>query len=165
MKGDLLIIGAGQYGAVAKEIAEDMQCFHKIDFLDDNSKLAIGKISQLEDFADNYKFAFVAIGNSRFRMKCLEKLQKAGFILATLIHPEAHVSTSTKVGAGSIIEPFATVQANCEIGKGVLICSGAVIKHNCVVGDGCYIDCNSTVAASSIVPKLTKLEINSIFSI
>ena len=32
---NLLIIGAGQYGVVAKEIAESMKCFEKIDFVDD----------------------------------------------------------------------------------------------------------------------------------
>ena len=32
---NLLIIGAGQYGMVAKEIAESMKCFEKIDFVDD----------------------------------------------------------------------------------------------------------------------------------
>lgn len=51
MNKNLLIIGAGQYGALAKEIAEVMKCFEKIDFLDDNSELAIGKISEMEKIA------------------------------------------------------------------------------------------------------------------
>ncbi len=32
---NLLILGAGQYGQIAKEIAESMGCFEKISFLDD----------------------------------------------------------------------------------------------------------------------------------
>lgn len=39
MNKDLLILGAGQYGMVAKEIAEAMNCFQKIDFLDDVNQL------------------------------------------------------------------------------------------------------------------------------
>ncbi len=35
-KENLLIIGAGQYGMVAKEISDAMNCFGRIDFLDDN---------------------------------------------------------------------------------------------------------------------------------
>ncbi len=38
MNKNLLIIGAGIYGVVAKEIAESMNCFEKIDFVDDNRK-------------------------------------------------------------------------------------------------------------------------------
>ena len=41
MNRDLLIIGAGQYGMVAKEIAESMRCFDKIDFLDDKSRFSL----------------------------------------------------------------------------------------------------------------------------
>ena len=43
MNKNLLIIGAGDYGQIAYEIAEAMERFEKIDFLDDNSELAIGK--------------------------------------------------------------------------------------------------------------------------
>ena len=39
----LLIIGAGQYGFVAKETAEAIGCFDVISFIDNNSSLAIGK--------------------------------------------------------------------------------------------------------------------------
>ncbi|MBR1677729.1 MAG: acetyltransferase, partial [Clostridia bacterium] len=35
MNRNLLILGAGQYGTVVKEIAKSMECFEKIDFLDD----------------------------------------------------------------------------------------------------------------------------------
>lgn len=35
MNKNLLILGAGQYGQVAKEIAEDMEYLEKISFLDD----------------------------------------------------------------------------------------------------------------------------------
>lgn len=38
MKKNLLIIGAGIYGVVAFEIATEMGCFDKIDFIDDERK-------------------------------------------------------------------------------------------------------------------------------
>ncbi len=43
----LLIIGAGQYGMVAKEIAESMGCFDRIDFVDDVSDTAVGKMRNM----------------------------------------------------------------------------------------------------------------------
>lgn len=38
MNKNLLIIGASTYGVVASEIAADMGCFEKIDFVDDERK-------------------------------------------------------------------------------------------------------------------------------
>lgn len=53
---NLLILGAGQYGMVAREIVESMDCFDSISFLDDNNPIVIGKIHEYEDFFDNYKY-------------------------------------------------------------------------------------------------------------
>ena len=50
MNKNLLILGAGQYGCVAKEIAESMKVFKKIDFLDDHNEIAVGKIAEYEKF-------------------------------------------------------------------------------------------------------------------
>lgn len=61
MEKNLLIIGAGPLGAIAKEIAEEMGTFQKIDFLDDDSDLAIGKFSDIERFAGEYRFGVVAL--------------------------------------------------------------------------------------------------------
>lgn len=38
MNKNLLIVGASTYGVVASEIAADMGCFEKIDFVDDERK-------------------------------------------------------------------------------------------------------------------------------
>ena len=159
---NLLIVGAGQYGCVAKEIAESMGNFDRIEFIDDNSPKAIGKIIDLKKFIDEFDAAFVAIGDPYFRIKCIEKLEKLGFSIATLIHPSAFVSKHSTLGVGTVVEPLAAIQANCKIGKGVLICSGAVIKHNSVIEDGAYIDCNSTVAGS-FVPRFTRTLYNEVF--
>ena len=35
---NLIIVGAGAYADVAFEIASDMSCFDRIDFVDDNKK-------------------------------------------------------------------------------------------------------------------------------
>ena len=42
---NLLIIGAGQYGEMLKESTRALNLYDKIDFLDDNSDEALGKIA------------------------------------------------------------------------------------------------------------------------
>ncbi len=157
MNSNLLIIGAGQYGYVVKETAEALNKFDKISFIDDKSPLAIAKTSEIGNYTDEYKFAFVALGDSNLRTEFIDLLEALGYKLATLIHPKSFVSPLARVAAGTIVEPMAVVQANAKIGKGALICSGAVVKHNAVVGDGCYIDCNTVVAAGEKIPPLTRI--------
>ena len=159
----LLIIGAGQYGMVAKETAESMNCFEQIDFLDDNNPIAVGKIAQYEEFVSDYKCAIVAIGNSGFRLKLTEKLQNAGYIIATVISPLAYVSKSAVINEGCIVEAMSVVNTESVIGKCCFISAGAVINHNSVIGEGCHIDCHATVKSNANVEAKTKVEYGQVY--
>ena len=143
----LLIIGAGGYGQLVKEIAE-MIGYKKIDFLDDNSREAIGKINEIEEIEGRYGGSIVAIGNPEIREKIFERLKKP----ITLIHPKAVVSKSAAVGAGCVIEVRAVVSANAEVKRGTFICAGAIVNHNSVVGEFAQLDCNAVVACENYVP-------------
>ena len=158
MPENLLILGAGQYGMLVREAALSTGRFGKIDFLDDVSAMAIGAIDAYRDFASDYKYAFVAIGNCKVRSELLENLEKSGYELAVIVSPHAYVSPSAKIGGGSIVEPMAVVNTEAVLGKGSLVCAGAVINHNAVVGDCCQIDCNATVAARCKVPAGMKVD-------
>ncbi len=162
-ENNLLIIGAGQYGCVAKETADAMGCYDKISFIDNTSPLAIGTTEEVGIFACDYANAFVAIGNSSVRLKILDGLDKLGYRQVTLIHPTAFVSPSAKIGKGCIAEPNAVVHSNVSIGSGCLISAGAVVNHNAIVEDGCHIDCNATVTARSIVKAGTKVEYGQVY--
>ena len=156
---NLLIIGAGQYGCVAKEVAQAMGCFEKIDFLDDHSSIAIGKAEELEKFALDYSCVFVAIGNPDIRLYLIAQAKSLGFTVISLVHPRGYVSPSAILEEGCIVEPCAVVQANACVRAGCLISAGAVVNHNALLEEGCHIDCNATVSARSVVK--TKIKIGS----
>ena len=157
MKRKLLILGAGQYGRVVREAAQAVGCFERIDFLDDNSPIAIGRLAEFQDFVGNYDSAFVAMGNPSLRMKWLDKLEQAGFDLPALIHPKAYVSPSAKLGKGIIVEPMAVVNTEAIVEMGGLLCAGCVVNHNAHVLPVCQIDCNAVVASNATVPEGTKV--------
>ena len=154
----LLIIGAGQYGMVTKETAESMNCFEQIDFLDDKNPISIGKISQYKEFVDEYKYAIVAIGDSPFRLELTQKLQNAGYSIATVISPLAYVSKSAVISAGSIIEAMAVVNSKATVNECCFISAGAVVNHNSIVGKSCHIDCHATVRSNAVIRDCTKVE-------
>lgn len=162
MNNNLLILGAGGYGHVVREIAEESGIFDKIDFLDDSSPLAIGKFGDAEKFLKGYPNAVVALGNAELRLGYIEKLRAAGFQIPAIISPKAYVSKSAKIGNGTIVEPFSAVNANSEVGIGVLLRCGSVIDHNAKVGDFCYIDCGVVVKANNSVGFKIKIAANSV---
>ena len=158
----LLILGAGEYGQLVKELARNQ--YPTIDFLDDNSDAAIGKLEEYQNLKDQYQNAIVAIGNNEIRHQWLLKLEEAGYTLATLISDKAYVSPTATIEPGVIIEPMVVVNANTTIKKGSIISAGAVINHNAVVNEGSHIDCNAIVGADAIVPKLSKLYYGQVFA-
>ncbi|MCI8487701.1 MAG: PglB [Clostridia bacterium] len=160
---NLLILGAGQYGQVAKEVAESMGCFEKIAFLDDNSEQAIGKLEVYENFVTEYSYAFVAIGSADIRLKYIEKLEEACFRIALLVSPKAFISSSAQLMKGTIVEPMAVVNANSTVAIGCLVCAGAIVNHNSFVGDGCQLDCGSVVGSRVILTARTHLKYNEVF--
>ncbi len=154
---NLLILGAGQYGQVAYETAEAMGCFECISFLDDTNSMAIGRLSEYLKYRDRYECAFVAIGNPKLRLQWLTELEKAGYELATLVHPMGYISKTASIAGGCIVEPMVVVQTGAVIEAGVLLCAGCVVNHNSVVQKGCQIDCNAVVPARAIVTEMTKV--------
>ncbi len=155
----LLILGAGQYGLAARDIASATGQFSKIDFLDDVSTLAVGKLSDIEHI--DYDEAFVAIGNPVLRKAWFSKIK----CHATLIHPAAVVMQTAEIGEGAIIEPFAVVSTNAKIGSGTIIMSGAVVGHDASVGDFCQLKYNSVVPERATVPDGTKLDCAKCFEV
>ncbi len=153
----LLICGAGQYGLATKEIAEAMDIFSQIDFLDDQSNIAIGKLSDIDKI--EYDAAIVAIGAPYIRKSLLEKIDKP----ATLIHPNATVMPSAQIGSGSIIEAGAVVCSNAKIGAGCIVMTNAVVGHDAEVQECCQLKYNCTIPERCIVPACTKVDCNVVF--
>jgi len=153
----LLIIGAGGHGQVVAETAEACG-YSKIEFIDDNSEIAIGRIIDLEKLKDQYKEAFVGIGNNIVRDKLIDRLVELGYRVPVLIHPSAYVSKSAEIMSGTIIEPKAIVNANSQVGRGCIISVGSIVDHNVQVGKACHINSGAIIMAGGVVDDFMKLE-------
>lgn len=149
----LLILGAGGYGHLVKELA-GLVGYDKIGFLDDNYPKAIGKLNEVDDFQDSFDDAIVAIGDANLRCKYVSKIKN----LATLVHPKATISPSAEIGKGVVIEAQCVINTGSIVKDGAFVCAGAVVNHNAVVGLCCQIDCNAVVGSFSEVPQCTKVE-------
>lgn len=169
MNKNLLIVGAGIYSVVAADIAREMQCFEKIDFVDDvkeqtpDGRTVIGQIADLGKLSVDYSYIIVAIGNPQIRLALLEKIEEMPYRIAVLVSPKSYIAPSVQIGKGSIIEPMAVVHCGSVVQEGCFISAGAVVNHGSMCARGVHVDCNAVVAGGTLVPVGTKVESCTVF--
>ena len=170
MNKNLLIVGAGVYGLVAFEIAVDMGCFEKIDFVDDERKTTpngidvIGTTRDIDELAIEYRYIIVAIGNPKARLSLLRRIkEETPYCIASLVSPKAYVSPTAQIMDGCIIEPMAVVHTGCVISFGCIISAGAVVNHSTMCCDGVHVDCNATVEGYCLVPVGTNISSGEVY--
>ena len=170
MNKNLLIVGASTYGVVASEIASDMGCFEKIDFVDDERKTTpngidvVGTTQDIDELALQYSNIIVAIGNPEVRLSLLNRIkEETPYRIVSLVSPKAYVSPSAQIMSGCIIEPMAVVHTGCVIAVGCFVSAGAVVNYASMCCDGVHVDCNATVAEATLVPAGTKVKCSEVY--
>jgi sugar O-acyltransferase (sialic acid O-acetyltransferase NeuD family) len=94
-----------------------------------NSKI-IGPIEPNELSISNL---MIAIGDNRTRKKKSVELQIKKLHFITGIHPSAIISTTTKIGNGTIIMPGVSINADSIINDHCILNTNSLIEHDCIV--------------------------------
>lgn len=149
---NLLILGAGSFGQVIREIAEAMDCFGEIVFLDDDPELGSGPLADHKKLRSKFRYAYAAFGKNDLRSKWMNHLEAAGYDLPTLIHPSALISPSAILGQGVSVLPKACIHTNASIGAGCIIGLGVLVDHDVFMGNYSLIQTGSVVTAHSTLP-------------
>lgn len=143
---DLVIVGCGGMGRLARQIAEDISrdasTWNVLSFLDESAEKhrsevarlpVLGGLAWLEKRPEVR--VVIAIGNTRVRYRLACELQRRGCTFATLVHPRAWVGDRSVVGAGSILYPDALVDPDVSIGRHVILNKACTIGHDAVLED------------------------------
>ncbi len=155
---ELLIIGAGGFGAVAACIAERMN-WDVIGYADsDPAKRGVhhaGRIvhGTIEEagrmFQGRALSFFCAIGDNHARAEMAHGVLKFGWTPATLVHPSAILDASAEIGGGSFIGPLVVVSWNARIGAHVVVDAHVSIGHNAVLMDFCEVFAGARINGNS----------------
>lgn len=166
----LLIVGAGAYASVVRDIAESLSVFEKIAYVDDTKKhtadniRVISKVYDINELSNDFTDVIVAIGNPDIRNRIINYLKdNTTFSVCSLISPLAYVSPTAKISYGCIVEPFAVISSNSTIGIGCIISSGAVVGHDSVCSDFVHLDYNSVVKSYAKVGEKVKVHCGETF--
>ena len=91
-------------------------------------------------------------------LEYMDKLERAGIPVMTLAHPTAYVSSTAKVGAGTVVLPHAVVNTACAVNRGCIINCGAIVDHGCFLEEGVHVCLGAVVKAENRIPRCMKIE-------
>ena len=155
----LLILGAGGFGQMAKETALELG-YEQVVFLDDaaDGEDVIGRCCDYILRHEEYPVAVAAFGNNKTRLYWTDRLLAAGYQVPALVHPSAVVSPSAVLESGCFVMQRAVVNTHTRIERAALINSGAVVDHDSVVCAGAHVGLGSIVKANCTIESGRKVE-------
>ena len=158
----ILLIGGGGHCKSVIDVIEQEERFEIAGIVDKPKLLGskvlgypiIGNDSDLSNLVKKYKYALITVGQIRsptLRVKLFNLANEAGFILPSIISPNAYVSQHTSIGNGVVVMHNALVNANAVIGDNCIINSKVLIEHDCQIFDHCHISTNATINGGVVV--------------
>lgn len=153
----IYIYGGSGHGLVVADIAKACG-YEDIIFIDDGDN----EYPSFEDIKkiNHIPIAF-GIGSNNIRAKLFEKVKVNDFEIVKLIHQSSIISSSSKIGIGTIIMPNVVVNAKTIIGNGVILNTSCVIEHECIINDFTHISPSVSLAGDVTIGKLTHIGIGS----
>jgi sugar O-acyltransferase (sialic acid O-acetyltransferase NeuD family) len=147
--GDLVVVGAGGFGRETVDAVRAMNAcgasWRLLGFLDDDPALTgrdvnglpvLGGTRELENLPD----AFVVVTTGRpdnyaSRPRIVDALRLPAERYATIVHPSASVSGSSRIGPGSVLLAGAVLTSAVRVGAHVAIMPHVTLTHDDVVED------------------------------
>lgn len=137
------IYGAGGHSQVIKEVLID-NGYSITETFDDkpsgvhhaSKNVALGLREDLKNFPHQGDPVIIAIGINA------ERAEIAGFLNSSFeraIHKSAIISSTSKIGVGTVVFAGAIIQPNTIVGKHVIVNTGASIDHDNIIGDFAHI--------------------------
>jgi acetyltransferase EpsM len=154
----LLILGSYIFAEEVADIADETPGFAVSGFVENIDRgrcatLVLGKavhwVDDLKELSADHHL-ICGIGTTK-RRGYVEQVAHYGMPFATLVHPSARVSHTSRIGAGSILSVNTIVAAQSTVGSHVIMNRGASIGHHTVVGDFVTIGPGANIAGACTI--------------
>ncbi len=142
------IFGNGAHGALIRELLGD--CGRPfLGWLDDSEG---GRRPEEVPVGPCY----IGVGNPFARERVAQRLYARGFTPGhALVHPTAYVSSTARLGGGTVVFPHATVNANVKVGEHAIVHCNAIVHHDTELADFVSIGPGANVCGRCSIGKST----------
>jgi sugar O-acyltransferase (sialic acid O-acetyltransferase NeuD family) len=161
-----IIIGAGGHSRVVYDILRYNQNVDVVAFVDNTPRGSEESIMGIPVTGDHEVIPdliqeedvggfIIAVGDNEIRKRHFNKLLDMGLEPVSAIHPEAYISSTATIGAGTVIASGADISTNVEIGRNSIINTGSVVDHETDIEPHTHIAPGSTIAGRVNINELT----------
>ncbi|MDK0927592.1 acetyltransferase [Clostridium perfringens] len=160
---NLIIIGAGGVGKETAWIVEQInmkkETYNILGFVDDNEEIlnkfingykVLGRLDYLLENEIECEIV-IAIANYKVKRSIVNKLKNKGFKYSTLIHPSLNISSSVKIGEGTIVYEGVIISPNVIIGNHVIISPKSGIGHDSIIKDYVSVLWNVSISGKDLI--------------
>ena len=168
---DIILLGSGQHcGVVLYNMAAQGK-YRAVGILESDAgkvgRTAYGvpvlgtqdpeTLRRVSDTCGTNRF-FIAFGAMKYRKKVFTFMRGQGWEAVNIIHPDAVVSPTARLGQGVLIECGCLITPSPVIGDNVVINTGSQVNHDNVVGDHVYIASGVILSGGVTVGENTLLD-------
>ena len=173
MKNKVILIGSGQHcNVVMYNIKEqgiyDIACIAEIDHSKAGKTIDGVLVEPFENFSKtamdvlekkyNTSLFFIAFGSMKYRKDVYNFLSSNGWEAVNIIHPNAVVSPTCKLGKGILIECGCLVTPSPTIGDNVVVNTGSQVNHDNIIESHVYMASGVILSGGVTIKENTLLD-------
>ena len=92
-----------------------------------------------------------ALPGKDLRQEVSNRMREQGYSFATVVHPNAIISTDVELDEGVQVMAGAIIQTSVKIGMDTIVNTGAIIDHDCYIEENCHIAPGSVLSGGVVV--------------
>lgn len=161
MLTDVVVVGAGGHAKVivdAVRLGEPACCIAVVDQNPDKVGLMLLDpvvIQTWDKLKELPVKCHIAIGDNNNREQLSRLVCSFGKRLVSIVHPDATVSTYSKIGNGTFIAARVVIGPSAVLGESVIVNHGAVVDHDCHIDAFSHIAPNVTLGGGVVIGQRT----------
>lgn len=153
------ILGASGHAMVIIEIIKTVSGVEVFAVYDDDetveSIMGYSVENKIPDTLSDSQKVIIAIGDNKLRAEIAKK--SIFRFLEPLLHANAVVCPSAKIGVGTVVMAGAVINAQAKIGNHCIINTGAIVEHEVVIEDYVHISPNAVLTGKVTIGEGTQI--------